>query len=30
VEVALRKGFFERLVSWLRRHSMPRWQKLPV
>ncbi len=30
VEVALRKGFFERLVSWLRRHSLPRWQKQPA
>ncbi len=27
VEVALRKGFFERLASWLRRHSLPRWNR---
>jgi len=27
VEVALRKGFFERLASWLRRHSLPRWHR---
>jgi Ca-activated chloride channel homolog len=27
VEVALRKGFFERLASWLRRQSMPRWRR---
>ena len=30
VEVALRKGFFERLASWLRRPSLPRWQKQPA
>jgi len=30
VEVALRKGFFERLASWLRRHSPPRWQREPA
>jgi hypothetical protein len=30
VEVALRKGFFERLGSWLRRHSPPRWQREPA
>jgi uncharacterized protein YegL len=29
VEVALRKGFFERLTSWLHR-SLPRWQRQPV
>jgi Ca-activated chloride channel family protein len=26
VEVALRKGFFERLATWLRRQSFPRWR----
>jgi len=26
-EVALRKGFFERLASWLRRHSAPLWHR---
>jgi hypothetical protein len=30
VEVALRKGFFERLASWLRRHSLPRWHRQPA
>jgi hypothetical protein len=30
VEVALRKGFFERLASWLQRHAPPRWQKQPA
>jgi Ca-activated chloride channel family protein len=30
VEVALRKGFFERLASWLRRHSLPSWNRQPV
>ncbi len=30
VEVALRKGFFERLVTWLRRQHFPRWQKQPA
>jgi len=30
VEVALRKGFFERLASWLRRHSLPRWYRQPA
>jgi hypothetical protein len=30
VEVALRKGFFERLASWLRRHSLPRWLRQPA
>jgi hypothetical protein len=30
VEVALRKGFFERLASGLRRHSLPRWHRQPA
>jgi Ca-activated chloride channel family protein len=30
VEVALRKGFFERLATWLRRHSLPRWNRQPA
>ncbi len=30
VEVALRKGFFERLSLWLRRHSLPRWNRQPA
>jgi hypothetical protein len=30
VEVALRKGFFERLASWLRRRSLPRWHRQPA
>ncbi len=30
VEVALRKGFFERLASWLRRHPLPRWNRQPA
>jgi Mg-chelatase subunit ChlD len=30
VEVALRKGFFERLATWLRRHSLPSWNRQPV
>ena len=30
VEVALRKGFFERLTSWLRRHLLPRWHRQPA
>jgi Ca-activated chloride channel homolog len=30
VEVALRKGFFERLASWLRRNSLPRWHRQPA
>jgi Ca-activated chloride channel family protein len=30
VEVALRKGFFERLASWARRHSLPSWNRQPV
>jgi len=29
-EVALRKGFFERLASWLRRHPLPRWNRQPA
>jgi Mg-chelatase subunit ChlD len=29
-EVALRKGFFERLLSWLRRHSLPGWNRQPA
>ena len=29
-EVGLRKGFFERLASWLRRHSLPRWHRQPA
>jgi Ca-activated chloride channel family protein len=27
VEVALRKGFFERLATWARRQSFPRWRR---
>jgi uncharacterized membrane protein len=30
VEVALRKGFFERLGTWLRRQHFPRWQRQPA
>ncbi len=30
VEVALRKGFFERLASWMRRRSLPQWKRQPV
>jgi len=30
LEVALRKGFFERLVSWLRRQSLLRWHRQPA
>jgi hypothetical protein len=30
VEVALRKGFFERLVTWLGKQSFPRWHRQPV
>ncbi len=30
VEVALRKGFFERLAAWLRRQSLPGWHRQPV
>jgi len=30
VEVALRKGFFERLAAWLRRRSLPRWHRQPA
>jgi len=30
LEVALRKGFFERLVSWLRRRSLPGWNRQPA
>jgi len=30
VEVALRKGFFERLLAWLRRQRFPRWQRQPA
>jgi Mg-chelatase subunit ChlD len=30
VEVALRKGFFERLATWLRRRQFPRWQRQPA
>jgi hypothetical protein len=30
VELALRKGFFERLASWLRRHPLPRWNRQPA
>jgi len=30
IEVALRKGFFERLAVWLRRHSLPRWHRQPA
>lgn len=30
LEVALRKGFFERLSSWLRRLSLPRWRRQPA
>ncbi|HXC30939.1 MAG TPA: VWA domain-containing protein [Verrucomicrobiae bacterium] len=30
VEVALRKGFFERLLTWLRRQRFPRWQRQPA
>ncbi len=29
-EVALRKGFFERLASWLRRQSLPGWRRQPA
>ena len=30
VEVALRKGFFERLATWLRRQSFPLWHRQPA
>lgn len=30
VELGLRKGFFERLAAWLRRHSLPIWNRQPV
>ena len=30
VEVALRKGFFERLATWLRRNSLTAWKKQPA
>jgi Ca-activated chloride channel family protein len=30
LEVALRKGFFERLASWLKRQSLPRWRRQPA
>jgi Ca-activated chloride channel homolog len=30
LEVALRKGFFERLASWLSRQSLPRWRRQPA
>jgi Mg-chelatase subunit ChlD len=30
VEVALRKGFFERLASWLRRRALPQWKRVPA
>jgi uncharacterized protein YegL len=30
VEVALRKGFFERIASWLRRQTLPRWLRQPA
>jgi Ca-activated chloride channel homolog len=30
VELALRKGFFERLASWLRRQTLPRWNRQPA
>ena len=30
LEVALRKGFFERLASWLRRHLTPGWRGQPA
>jgi Ca-activated chloride channel homolog len=29
-EVALRKGFFERLATWLARQSFPRWRREPA
>jgi hypothetical protein len=30
LEVALRKGLFERLASWLSRQSLPRWLRQPA
>jgi len=30
LEVALRKGFFERLASWLREHSPLPWRRQPA
>ena len=30
LEVALRKGFFERLAAWLKRQSLPRWRRQPA
>ena len=30
LEVALRKGFFERLASWLQRYLPVRWQRQPA
>ena len=30
LEVALRKGFFERLGSWWRRKPLPRWRRQPA
>ena len=30
LEVALRKGFFERLATWLRRLSLPGWRRQPA
>ena len=30
LEVALRKGFFERLALWLSRQSPPRWRRQPA
>jgi hypothetical protein len=30
VEVALRKGFFERPVSWMREHSPLPWRRQPA
>ena len=29
-EVAVRKGFFERLATWLSRQSFPRWRRQPA
>ena len=30
LEVALRKGFFERLAAWMKRQSPPRWRRQPA
>jgi Ca-activated chloride channel family protein len=30
LEVALRKGFFERLTSWVKRRSLPGWRRQPA